>query len=107
MRRGPLPLTTAAFIAKARERFGDRYDYSKVEYFNANVKVTIVCPAHGDFQQTPGRHMRGDNCPKCGRISSANALKGADWPGVGRPRLTNAKSGKWEPDFGPLLAAWR
>ena len=106
MRRGPLPLTTAAFVAKARERFGDRYDYSKVDYVNANVKVTLICTVHGEFQQTPGRHMRGDNCPKCGRESSADIHRGAQWPGVGRPLKNNGKT-RPEYDFDPLLAAWR
>lgn len=107
MSRGPKPLTTAAFIAKARARRGNRFDYSKVDYVNANTRVTIVCPEHGDFQQTPGCHIRGDNCPKCGRASSSAKLTGAKHPGVGRPRADFGGNNRPGPNFGPLLEAWK
>ena len=40
------------FEQKARDLHGDRYDYSKVDYTNANSKVIIICSEHGEFQQT-------------------------------------------------------
>lgn len=43
-------VTTESFMAEAKENYGDRYDYSKVEYKNCEHQVTIVCPVHGDFQ---------------------------------------------------------
>lgn len=36
----------------------EKYDYSKVEYINANTKVKIVCPEHGSFGQPPNGHLR-------------------------------------------------
>jgi uncharacterized protein (DUF427 family) len=30
--------------------------------------MTITCPSHGDFEQTPGSHLYGRGCPKCGAI---------------------------------------
>lgn len=59
------------FCDDARQTHGKKYDYSKVRYFNALSKVTIVCPNHGDFAQTPAHHIRGVGCPKCGDESSA------------------------------------
>ena len=59
-------LTTEEFIKKAREVHGDKYDYSKVEYVNSKEKVTIICPKHGEFPQTPQKHLLGQGCPKCG-----------------------------------------
>lgn len=53
------------FIAKARNVHGDKYDYSKVNYINATTKVCIICPIHGEFYQTPSRHLLG-GCKKCG-----------------------------------------
>ena len=53
------------FIAKARERHGDKYDYSKVVYKNSTEKVCIICPEHGEFWQTPAAHVRGNQCPEC------------------------------------------
>ena len=35
------------FIEKCKERFGDLYDYSKVDYINNDTKVIIICPTHG------------------------------------------------------------
>lgn len=61
----PRKLTKEEFIAKAREVHGDRYDYSLVEYINNHTKVKIICSEHGIFEQNPGHHLLGYNCPKC------------------------------------------
>lgn len=54
------------FILKAKKVHGNKYDYSKVNYKNANTKVCIICPEHGEFWQTPGSHVFGSGCKKCG-----------------------------------------
>ena len=54
------------FIEKAKIVHGDRYDYSKVEYFNNHTKVCIICPYHGEFWQKPLKHTQGNGCPYCG-----------------------------------------
>ena len=58
-------VTTESFIAEAMEIYGDRYDYSKVEYKNRDHRVTIICPVHGDFQVYAREHLDGKGCPKC------------------------------------------
>lgn len=58
-------VTTESFIAEAKEIYGERYDYSKVEYKNRDHRVTIVCPVHGDFQVYAREHLDGKGCPKC------------------------------------------
>ena len=58
-------VTTESFIAEAKEIYGDRYDYSKVEYKNRDHRVTIICPAHGEFQVYAREHLDGKGCPKC------------------------------------------
>lgn len=40
---------TEKFIEKAKKVYGDKYDYSKVEYKNCSSKVEIICPEHGSF----------------------------------------------------------
>lgn len=52
-------------IAKFKAVHGERYDYSLVDYKNADSKVTIKCAEHGYFKQTPYHHMSGNGCPKC------------------------------------------
>ena len=58
-------VTTESFIEEAKEIYGDRYDYSKVDYKNRDHRVTIVCPIHGDFQVYAREHLDGKGCPKC------------------------------------------
>jgi|DEB0MinimDraft_6_1074348.scaffolds.fasta_scaffold32190_2 hypothetical protein len=57
---------TALFIERARRVHGDRYDYSRVEYKKAIIKVDIVCKEHGVFRQLPQDHLRGRGCRACG-----------------------------------------
>lgn len=59
-------LTTAQFITKAREVHGGQYSYSKTVYAHNQVKVVIICPKHGAFEQTPAHHLQGMGCSKCG-----------------------------------------
>lgn len=44
---------------------GNKYNYSKVIYKGASKKVTIICPLHGEFKQTPNSHLRGSGCKLC------------------------------------------
>ena len=58
-------VTTESFIAEAKEIYGDRYDYSKVDYKNRDNRVVVTCPVHGDFQVYAREHLDGKGCPKC------------------------------------------
>lgn len=58
-------VTTKSFIAEAKEIYGDRYDYSKVDYKNRDHRVIVTCPVHGDFQVYARDHLDGKGCPKC------------------------------------------
>lgn len=63
--------TRDKFIEKARKTHGDKYDYSKVAYFDSLTKVVIVCPKHGEFKQSPSNHLAGHGCPKCSSEKTA------------------------------------
>ena len=52
-------------IRKFRNVHGTKYDYSKVEYKGMHEKVCIICPEHGEFWQTPSKHLLGQGCKKC------------------------------------------
>jgi hypothetical protein len=71
---------TAEFIAKANVVHGnDTFQYHAVEYRSAITKVTIHCPKHGPFQQTPNAHLTGSGCALCSRIrQSKKQVKGFD-----------------------------
>ena len=64
-------LTTEEFIARAKAVHGDRYDYSKVEYVDSKTKVCIICKEHGEFWQSPEKHLAGQGCVKCRREAAA------------------------------------
>jgi len=68
-------LTTEEWVAKAKEKHGDAYDYSKVVYTNNKAKVKIICPTHGEFIQEASSHSKGAGCPKCADIHSAEKRK--------------------------------
>ena len=60
------------FIQRAKEIYGDLYDYSKVDFVNSQVNVIIICPKHGEFLQSPTHHLHGGGCTKCGHERGAN-----------------------------------
>lgn len=53
------------FIKISNEIHLNKYDYSLVDYQFAHKKITIVCPEHGEFKQTPNAHKKGAGCPLC------------------------------------------
>ena len=62
------------FIDKAIEKYGDKFDYSKVQYVNVDTKVVITCPEHGEFEQTPYKHLKGKHgCKRCGERAAAQS----------------------------------
>lgn len=66
---------TAEFIEKSLKIHGNKFDYSKVEYSKGHTKVTIICPDHGDFQQSPSNHLSGKECIKCSYEKRGENLK--------------------------------
>ena len=68
--------TEAQFILECQILNPD-YDYSQVEYKGDSVKVKIICPIHGIFEQTPSNHLRGQRCSIC--KSSKGELKILNW----------------------------
>ena len=66
--RGKYRLSTVeTFLAQAKEIHGDKYEYSKVEWKNTYTSITIICPIHGEFEQTVQSHLRGQGCPTCAK----------------------------------------
>lgn len=46
------------FIEDARKKYGDRYDYSKVDYKTMYTEVCIISKEHGEFWMTPKNHLK-------------------------------------------------
>lgn len=60
------------FINRAREKHGNKYDYSFVDYKKSQSKVIIICKEHGQFIQTPNSHLVRSGCPKCAGVGKIN-----------------------------------
>jgi hypothetical protein len=55
------------FFEKARNKFGDRFDFSKTIYSSRESKVEIGCEKHGFFWIFPESFIKNAvGCPKCG-----------------------------------------
>lgn len=63
----PHKLTQEEFVNRSNKIHNNKYDYTNAAFKNIREKVIITCPIHGDFEQTPKRHMNGQGCPLCGK----------------------------------------
>lgn len=57
--------TTEKFIIESKKRYGEKFDYSKVQYVNTATPIIIGCPIHGNFEITPHDHLHVHGCPMC------------------------------------------
>lgn len=58
-------LSQSEFIKRSKLLHNNLYSYDKVNYINYSTPVIITCPIHGDFAQSPGKHLNGQGCPTC------------------------------------------
>lgn len=63
--KGGRKKTTEEFIKEAKTIYGDKYDYSLVNYKGAHIKVKIICPKHGVFEMSPNTHLHLQGCRIC------------------------------------------
>ena len=59
--------TQENFINLSKKIHKNKYDYSKVDYKNNLKKIKIICVTHGEFEQIPKNHLKGQGCPKCAK----------------------------------------
>lgn len=63
------------FLKKAKEIHNGKYSYDNFVFKNKTTKSIITCPIHGDFEQTPKNHFKGQGCPICGKELARNMHK--------------------------------
>lgn len=68
--------SATSFVNEASIIHQGKYDYSLMEYVDTAIKIDIVCPVHGVFQQKPNDHLRGHGCPKCAREGQKTLIFG-------------------------------
>lgn len=66
---------TDVFIAEAKKKHNNEYTYKKTSFTKMKEKVCITCSKHGDFWQTPQKHLQGQGCPICGREKVTSTIE--------------------------------
>jgi hypothetical protein len=72
------PINLETFLARARERFGDRYDYSGIVYKSYKTPIRINCRQHPvrQISITPEKHLQTTGgCKYCLRDYRIRALE--------------------------------
>jgi len=70
--------TKEEFVNNANIIHNFKYSYKEFEYINSYTKSIIICPIHKNFYQTPGHHIFGSGCPKCGKGKNISKLE-TEW----------------------------
>ena len=62
-------MTRAEFIDKAKQIYGDKYDYRSVPNIDLQPynNIPIFCDKHGLFFQSVYNHLQGKGCFECFR----------------------------------------
>ena len=68
-------MTQEQFLEKAKQVFGEKYDYSLTVYKSANEYIIIICKKHGQYKCTAGSHLANHECRKC--TTEYNSIKRA------------------------------
>jgi hypothetical protein len=72
-RKSPARTTKKQFIERAIDIHGNQYNYSNIVFNRMREKVSIECKKHGEFLQTPTKHLLGRGCPVCAIESTGMA----------------------------------
>jgi thiol-disulfide isomerase/thioredoxin len=67
--------TQDEFIIKANKIHKGKYNYSQVSYTSCKEPISIVCPVHGVFTQTPDNHLSKRGCRFCTNIVSTPEIE--------------------------------
>ena len=65
--------TIEQFTEKANKIHQNKYDYSKSIYVDSKTKIIIICKKHGEFQQSPLKHLSAQGCIKCSHAGYSGA----------------------------------
>ena len=63
------------FKQKATIKYNGKFNYELITFIQRlDVKVKIICPIHGEFEQTPEKHLSSKyGCKRCGEVAAAKA----------------------------------
>lgn len=58
-------LTKEEILIRFKNKHGEKYNYSKLNFTGVKNKIIITCKKHGDFEQIVNSHLSGCGCSKC------------------------------------------
>lgn len=105
---GASKMTREQFVLESSKAHKDRCDYSLVQFNSIRDKVTIICKAHGPFQQEAHSHMKYKmGCPRCGfnvSLAGDNWLDSFNDPSIIREEILRINGRKFKVDgFNPNM----
>lgn len=56
-----------SYVEEARQVHGERFEYTGLEYRDAQAYLVILCKEHGQFKQQAYGHLKGIGCEKCSK----------------------------------------
>lgn len=66
-----------SFLTDARVKFGDKFEYSNVDYKDKLTEIEVICSEHGPVLMTPQQHLASKlGCHKC---SGRNKRTQEEW----------------------------
>ena len=69
-------LSLDEFIIRAKKKHNNKYDYSLVDYKDADSIIKIICPEHGEFEQIAFSHYgKGHGCQKCSNSEPKDTIE--------------------------------
>jgi hypothetical protein len=81
-------LKLESFIEKAKQKHGDKYDYSKSVMNGMMRHIIIGCKLHGDFNQSPTNHLNTSGCNKCAIASRPHVRSQAARTDINKSKIT-------------------
>ena len=63
-------MSCETFIKRANKIHKGFYSYENINYEGIKSKINIKCRLHGNFLQTPMKHLEGQGCRKCSKSIS-------------------------------------
>lgn len=67
------------FVQQASEVHAGKYIYDVTAYKGMRKHMTIQCPVHGGFSQSPMKHLAGQGCPACSHHMSKGEIEIAEF----------------------------
>ena len=77
------------FIAEANVIHNHKYIYTNSVYNSSNIKLKIICPIHGEFLQTPSKHLLGQGCPECAKVTRAKSNSSSTYGFIEKSKKVN------------------